>query len=502
VIGLLSNPELVRCCRAQLRPGRMVALGGICAALSLATGFAMAYGFYRRPREWGMPLLQLALVFQGLALCLGGGLACLQSISREKEMNTFDFQRVTRLTPLELAVGKLFGAPALMYFVVLCLLPAALTGAWAGRARPSFVLASYLVILLGSIATHAFALMISLFIERGTAPAGVLLLLVLAGFLSFPDFGTFAVGPLTPFFVASLVEETSWAVAPAEAAVGQLRLVDVFFGQRVHHVWALVVICLTFTAWFLLGVARNIKRDPACYELFTPGQSLGLVLYFNLLMIGFFQRRQYTADQSASLMLGINLTFFMALGLILLRNRERVRRRLRQRGAALGWGDALWPAPYLLAGVLLVGGLVIAMASWQHVWKGQLALAPALYRLGFVALWVTRDVLYLQWVCLTRIRRPLTMGVLYLVVFYLCAGVLVGALDLEKAPYLPFSSLFVPALVFAVDSDVWKSYSLLLLFSLSIQVVVIGLFACLQRQKLLELSAHPPTPAPAPATAD
>ncbi len=64
---------------------------------------------------------QFLLFTHATALAVGGGIYCLLSIHREKDLNTFDYQRITRLTPLQLALGKLFGAPSLLYFMVLCL---------------------------------------------------------------------------------------------------------------------------------------------------------------------------------------------------------------------------------------------------------------------------------------------------------------------------------------------------------------------------------------------
>ena len=129
------NPEFVRNVRAQLRPGKMLTAAIICGVLSLAAGAGLAFTGWMdaAANPWGLTLLSVALGAQVYVLLLGGGIACLHAIQREKESNTFDFQRVTRLTPRELALGKLFGAPALSYFVALCLLPAAIVGAVTGE---------------------------------------------------------------------------------------------------------------------------------------------------------------------------------------------------------------------------------------------------------------------------------------------------------------------------------------------------------------------------------
>ena len=118
MINLFQNAELIRNVRSQLRPRKVAAVAVICAVLSISVG----YYFALRPANAGdkagaMELLEFVVGAQALILAAGGSIACLNSIYKEKEQNSFDFQRVTRLTPLELTIGKLFGPPILMYFV-------------------------------------------------------------------------------------------------------------------------------------------------------------------------------------------------------------------------------------------------------------------------------------------------------------------------------------------------------------------------------------------------
>jgi len=206
---LIGNPELVRNARAELRPGRLLAATAICAALSLAIGYSMAH--IHSPAE---NFLKLVLFAQVFALTIGGGTACIHAIQREKDQNTFYYQRVTRLTPLELTLGKLFGSPALAWFVVLCLVPAGVYAAVVSRIRPSFFVAAYALLVLGSICFHAFALLLSLLVKRGGATAAVLLLLLLLGATSGDSAqqGAFYLRPVSPFYAAKLVQG-SWDIS-------------------------------------------------------------------------------------------------------------------------------------------------------------------------------------------------------------------------------------------------------------------------------------------------
>src|SRR6185312_8162168 len=64
------------------------------------------------------------LGIQGVVLTFWTLLACTQSISGERERKTWDFQRITRLTPAKMVGGKLLGEPVLAYFTFLVSLPA------------------------------------------------------------------------------------------------------------------------------------------------------------------------------------------------------------------------------------------------------------------------------------------------------------------------------------------------------------------------------------------
>jgi hypothetical protein len=491
MVDLLSNPELIRNARAQLRPGRMLTAAGICAALSLTVGYSM---YDSRPRyaDWAKYYMLIAMGGQIAALSLGGALACLQSVAREKEMNTFDFQRVTRLTPLELAIGKLFGAPILAYFAALCLMPAALFGALMWGARPTFILAAYAMMVLGSMVFHALALMISMLLARGLSTGGALLLMWLIGLGSVPDLGVLELGAISPVVSLGLATQTSWT-APGTAG-DATRLMDVFYGMRVHHVAALTVLYLSFLGWFLLALVRNLKRDPSVYELYTPRQSFALALYVNFLVIGFYKWEGNTPLDAQGFLLSINMMMFFALGLMLVHNRDQIRRRVRTLGErAAGWLAASWPAPYVVAGTMVAGAAVIAAVTGSRLMEKVTASGSewntglAVYRVAFVALWIARDTLFLQWMNLTRVRRPLVTGFLYLFVSYSCAMIVVAAVDPGPAS-MPWASLFMPFGLFGITVKHWTGYANAWLFTLSLQAALCFTFTALQRSKLEELS--------------
>ena len=508
---VLTNPEVIRNVRAQLRVERMAIAAAICAVLSLATGYSkyhqsLTFAGYASSR-WGLDFLGLVVGAQVAVLVFGGGLAGLMSIQREKEQNTFDYQRVTRLTPFELATGKLLGAPALMYFIALCLLPAAAVGAFAGHADLTFVLAGYAIMILGAVCIHALALLLSLFVDRGASPVGVVVILLF--FWVSPILhvsGALHLGSLSPFVASTIVTQTSWAVDPTAARDRSLvfstrsQMTDVLFGWPVHHVYVLAVIYLVFTAWFLLAVVRNIKRDPAVYEVFTPPQALGFALWINFIALAFFPWRRSAPLLTHETFLGLNVAVFYTLGIALLRSRDRTR-RLRAAGARVPAWLSLWPAPYVAAGLLLGGLVPVAVLQAIRTPDAPWDLGLGVFRAAFVAAWICRDVLFLQWMNLQRGGRPVRRGILYLAVFYICAAVVLTTLHvwfLDDPGGNATAAMFVPALVMGLGVEFWSAAWPLWLVGLGGQVAVAGLFVVLQRSKLTELSA-PVEVAPAAA---
>ncbi len=505
--AFISNPEFLRNARTQLRPGRAIASAVICAAVSLTVwySFENETTVPSSAGDW-IGMFKFILMLQVVVLLIGGGIYELLSVHREKELNTFDYQRVTRLTSFELGVGKLFGAPVLMYFVVLCLMPLAIVGAIFGHGSPVLVVEAYLILFAGCITFHVLALLISMALGPGVSAIAILPFLLVVAFTSADISSSFASNwtfhQLNPF----------GAVAMFESGAGR-ALRDSFFGVSVSHFLVLMAIYMAFTAWFLLAIVRNLKRDPAVYELYSPIQAFGFAMFLEFLIIGFFNWKspagppiifngQVTGFKPLppmdidKVLLGASFWVFVLLGLVLLRNRERVRRRIRTLGesAASLWA-AFWPAPYLLAGVVVVG---IAILELIRVHR---KLAPdewnwglAIVNIAFLALWVARDLLYLQWMGLRRTRRPLIAATLYLIVFYICVAVTLGVAHRPlQTMFAPLSAALIPAGVSSLDIADWTTHSQLWIFALALLAAQVVLFALLQWQRLREFVSSVPS---------
>ena len=503
-MSLFTNPEIVRNARIQLRPRKLLVAAAICAAIEVALYYAFFHGGVNVDSGstgygGGPGLLHVILIIQALVLVIGGGIACLHAIQREKDQNTFDFQRLTRLSPFELTIGKLFGPPLMVYFVFACLLPATIVGAVAGGASWQFVLAAYVLLILGAIAYMAFALVISLLLQRGTATWAILFYLLLTLVTSWQRVEThLALGGLSPFVAVSLAQQTSWSLALGTIRLGSYGRTltdfssfrDLFFGISVHHALVLFPFYLIALAWLIPAVARNIKRDPTEYELYTPAQALGLLCYLNFILFAFFPWgyiNGLSADFAPTVFTA-NIVLFYIFGFILLRTRNRMRRRLHSIEAAPMALESVWPAPYIFLGAILVGAAMILVIQWKRDPSLEWSLTVAIFRVIYFAAWISRDLLFLQWMNLRRGRHPLPLGVLYLIVYYVCAGLVVGALHLTQNP---FTAIFLPTPLWELNTALWTTHPAEWLVALMGQAAIALIFVFLQRQQIEELQPRP-----------
>lgn len=482
-----QNPEFLRNLRAQMRVKRLLIAGIISGVVSLMILPAML----PRPSsvgvvdgsEWAYTRWGLGL--QAVVLIIGGGIACLQAIGREKEQNTFDYQRITRLSPLELAIGKLFGAPAMAWFVALCFVPAALAGFQSSTMRGEDLVSAWCLLLCTALAFHTFALMLSMLMSRALSTGAVLLLL----FFSF------------------------WSVAPEIIFIvtrghQTYRNADElsFYGYLVPYTPFFCVVYLSLAGWFLLALARNVKRDPTNYELYRPVQALVFAAYLSFLWMGSTTVVKATPVSVQTQVMWIEQGVFFAFGLVLLRNRHRARRRLRLLGEkGAGWLEAVWPAPFLLLGVVIASLLPILLYSSGMSQGIPWSRSLYVFRWIFFALWICRDVEFLQWMDVQPGRRPLLRAILYELVFYAATTALFFTSNRPVAPgEAAFQSIFTPVRVWAMDTAEWNEASGMWLVALLFQAGTFLLFAFLHRQELRSLLAarksSPPTVS-SPATA-
>jgi hypothetical protein len=455
VLNLWRNPEFVRHVRAELRPARAVMVAMVVLFLSGLIGLACwserramleaaergAREFDERwtpyldkmrqdfPRQVWLLAYKWLMGLQAGILTLWSLLACAQSVSGERDRKTWDFQRTTSLTPGELLVGKLYGEPILAYFGTLCVLPFCI---WAGVAG-GFGLAGVLSVYVTVFAAAAFlglcGLWLSTLLETRSRGIGMIGALALYGFtigmyaMTEPRFPGLAA--LSPLIGLRQIFGLNFS--------GRGDISATLFGHAIP--WLLMSLLLygLFGAWLMLMLVRNLKRDYSEIRPLSRWQAIGCAASLNFMFYALLNTSGATEVKSsevATFMVGLNVGILFAIGLATLAPPERLRVWWRSRAAGSGnlFSEDGLPWPWLalsalVSYLLLVWGLL--------AWKPSLdfsssSLLTAALQMLVALIFITRDILFLQWCTLTRLRPPVVKGFLFLCLYYLAAAVTVG----------------------------------------------------------------------------
>jgi hypothetical protein len=449
--AIWKNPEFVRHLRANLRRTRAITVAAtvvaICALIWLGCWGAkqselaamrravelehlhwspgrLAQMEQRAPIEVWLAFYRFMMYAQVGVLTFWSLLSCAQSISGERERKTWDFQRATRLGAGDLLVGKLLGEPVLAYFIVLCCLPQTILAGLLGQAGWRNIACGYVLIVVGALFIGLTGLWLSNLFESRTRGIGMIgtfglyLLFGLATQLSqdsnFPGLGAFS--PLAGLL--SSLQEEGYRNGPT------------IFGT--HISWLLMSLLLygTFGAWLVLVLLRTLKKDYDQMHSLSRWEVVGCAAFLIFTIYALFSPRPWDRMDAigfAKFMVGMNGLVLFGLGLAMLTPSEHLRVWHRKKNGApplfaedgLAWP---WLAISMMVGYVL---LVWGMFAWKYdVGSERRALTIGLLLYLVVGLFVIRDILFLQWCRLTRLRTPVLKGILYVGLYYVAIMVL------------------------------------------------------------------------------
>lgn len=435
-----SNPEFVRYLRAELRPPRLLTavflVLVICALVGLGCWAAeqnATPAFFRSFYGWLVGIQFTVLSFW----CAS---SCGQAISREREMKTYDFLKTTRLTPVELLVGKLTGAPILGWFTVGCSVPVSAAVGILGGFGIRQIFWTYVLMLVFALFLGLLSLWISMLLEKSSAAAtGVLAFLpVFVGLplamSDSPGFG--AISILAPIFSLYGVEFPR-GTPPT------------FFGRTVSFVFLSLLLYVALGAWFVLMLARNIKKDVPEIRLLSRWQSIGFVAFLNVLFYALLNFKSLrTSEQLRGSAVGLNAVILFLVGLALLTPYEKLKvwSRKRAAGEAPYLSDDGLPWPWLVLAALLAYLMLVATVavSLRATPIEQWRLGRAGIEMLVLLIFITRDILFLQWCSLTGMKRPVVKGFLYLWLYYIAVGVVAAVASASEAASRLILNLFTP----------------------------------------------------------
>ena len=456
------NPEFVRHLRAELRPARVITVAFVvfflCSMIGLACWaerqaelenalrYAHQYG-----GKWSASVENLQhdnarltwLLFAKWLLGLQAGLltfwslfSCAQSVTGERDRKTWDFQRTTSLTSAELLIGKLLGEPVLAYFATLCVLPVALMAGFLGGLTIQNLAAAYLSILATTLFLGLGGLWISTLLE--TRSRGVGLIGALAFYL---------------FVLGTFGFATSWfpGIAAFSPITGMHSLLEIrfdngrevlpmLFGHEVPWLVMTLLLCGSFGFWFALMLVRNLKRDYEDIRLLSRWQAVGCAAFLNFVFYALFTSGIHNPQSSdfATFMVSINGVILFSIGLATLTPHERLKIWWRERIAGTGalFSENGLPWPWLALSALVAYALMVwGLLAWRLSLDFQIrSLGTAAVQLLIVLAFITRDVLFIQWCTLTRLRQPIVKGVLFLCLYYGAAGVFTALATVSSEP--------------------------------------------------------------------
>jgi hypothetical protein len=520
---LWANPEFVRHRRAELRPVRaitvLVVVLVLCALLGLtcwsfqqaelvrtqANADAFGTAGWKHQLElaqrgfaqytW-LLFYRWLIAIQGVALTFWTLFSCAQSVSGERDRKTWDFQRTTRLTPAEILIGKLLGEPLLIYFAVLCAAPITLIAGLAGGLSFVTVISVFIFLAATAIFLGLAGMWISTLLESRTRGVGLIGALAIYG-LSMAAYGMHDSG--LPGFAAFSPIVGFADLLGAAPGSSLHRVSAVLFGHAIPWLLMGLLLCGSFSAWLALMLIRNLKRDYPEIRPLSRWQAIGCAAFLNFLIYallvpaigddgrgGWFRN----AGDVAMFAVAMNGLILLLMGLATLTPQERLKvwRRKRSTGASKMFADDGLPWPWLaISGVVAYALMIWGLLAWDHALPVEMStLQSSAIRLLIVLVFVTRDVLFLQWCMLTRLKQPVVKGFMFLFLYYAAAGVIAGLAGVSSHDAANTAlGLLTPVQVF--DTDVKglvfpaATYAGLMLQLVAISVVIVAVDTRLKR---------------------
>jgi hypothetical protein len=417
-----QNPEFMRHYRAELRRPRVVSALALLAIIHL-----VIWMFIRTdssPADLPKDVYITFFNLNAIGLVLWVFVSCGNAICGERLNRTADFQRTTSLTAAELVVGKLFGTPVLPYFLFLCAMPLGIATGSIAAGYPFFgVIASYLLILIFALVVGLVGLAFSSLLEK-------------------PSTGVLVLGLLALYSLIMIGSRGFSSMVPGVAAISPIRAIVALHGGEMEWLWyrdiptffGIVVpwIALSLLLYASIAVCsttmllRTIKRQPGTQRLLSNWQTVGLLAYINLLFYALLTTPPSTplnyVQQDVTLtVLLLNFNFLFILGLITISPPERLKIWYRKGGFTprrlLADDGVPWPWQVLSAIIafasfllFLIVGSTVPLTDWN--------LAAISVRFLVILVFAIRDVFFVQWCVLTKLKRPVITGVLLIVLYY------------------------------------------------------------------------------------
>jgi hypothetical protein len=445
----MFNPEFRRYVWLELTRHRLIAVPGVLAAI-----LVVVLSSASEPAEF--------LTYGGLGAFVAfagfyGSMRAFGSVSEEARDRTWDFQRMSALSPWSLALGKVAGAPVFAWYAGVWFLLAFVLGALGNPKGFDHLAATLVGLLAGSVLAHAMAVSISAASSRsGLGARGRRVGSIL--------------GLFTILYVGSTLSVLFFAGRGGKA---KEELTVTLFGVVEMSVpwWGALTIVL-LGAWALVSAWRMMARElrePPIWSIWV-----GFAAF-----VAVWATATQFSDQ-ARLPVGAALSFFVVtlvvaayLGLMLepLTAVARTRfARLREASPPVAWDKKL-PHWIIHAGIALAVAVVAValsgipdMGDLAGKWSSDTSLLVmnsfALLTALPAVLMFIRDAAIVSCFTLARSqKRPFATAIFYIALLNFLLPLLFSAVGLKYLAMaaMPFArsagtSVWLPAVGFAVHA--------------------------------------------------
>ena len=324
---------------------------------------------------------------------------------------------------MELMVGMTLGAPIPAYFFAMCLAVFTIPAGLLGGVSLASILQLYMLLVAVGLFAGLIGLWFSMLNDKSNAAALVFLMtlfvIMMEGLLQSPFPGAGAISPLAAF-----AQTVDTAGAGGQSAT--------FFGSPIRFLTLTILLYILFGSWLVLMLLRNLKREHTEIRLLRRWQALGFTAFLNVLFYALLAPNSFFGpSEIATVVMGLNALVLIAVGLATLAPRDRLKGwwRGRRHGSESYFSESGLSWPWMVAGAGIAYALFVAASGLlDNVATGTSEIRQAGIQLGVLLIFTLRDILFLQFCTLTGMKRPLSSGFFYLLLYYVASTILVAAL--------------------------------------------------------------------------
>jgi hypothetical protein len=236
------------------------------------------------------------------------------------------------------------------------------------------------------------------------------------------------------------------------------RGVATFFGIWVPMEFLTVLLYVLLGAWIVLMLVRNLKKERDQVRLLSRWQAVGFAVFLNVLFYALFDPGYLNSTAGgvpvlmphdlSKVAVVFNAVIFLMIGLATLTPHEKLKAWWRRRAAGEEpyFSEYGLPWPWLVPSAVIAYGLLAGEAFGLrrvvsiHRWQ----LGAAAVQLLVFLMFTMRDILFLQWCALTRMKRPLVKGFLYLCLYYTADAIVAVVVGVLKSSWVGYVAALTP----------------------------------------------------------